>query len=136
MQQRRPTPFDLIFEAVSHTTFPAIRSALAAAGDDPRDRDAFLMVPAVVMLLRDLRPDGGLGEGIGQLAALVHHGYLFWDAGSVTVDVSLERLAELLGGTPGGGNEPDQPPFYTQLPTHRIWAQVIPGDAHEPLDGY
>lgn len=136
MQQPRSTPFDLIFEAASRTTFPAIRSALAVAGDDPRDRDAFLMLREVVMLLHDLRPDEGLGEGIDQLAALVHHGYLFWDAGSITVNVSLERLAEFLGGTPGGENEPDQPPFYTQLAGHRVWAQVIPGHAHEPLDGY
>jgi hypothetical protein len=94
------------------------------------------MLREVVMLLHDLRPDEGLGEGINQLAALVHHGYLFWDAGTLTVHISPERLPDLLGSAPAAAEETDQPAFYTQLPERRIWAPVIPGQAHEPLDGY
>src|ERR687890_1700225 len=98
MQQLRPTPFDLVFETAAQTTFPGIRSALQASGQDPRNRDAFLMLRDVVSFLRDLRPDEGLGEGIDQLAALVHHGYLFWDAGSVTLELSPDRLLDVLRG--------------------------------------
>jgi hypothetical protein len=133
----RPTPFDLVFESAARTTFPAIRSALAASGQDPRDRDAFLMLRDVVELLRELRPEQGLGEGIDQLAALVHHGYLCWNAGGITVELSPDRLSNWLGDPPRAHETGlDQPPHYTQVPEHKIWAEVIPGQAHEPLDGF
>ena len=35
----------------------------------------------VVTLLRDLRPEEGLGEAMDQMVALVHHAYLTWAAG-------------------------------------------------------
>src|SRR3954464_1260986 len=137
MQHLRPTPFDLVFdEAGVETTFPPIRTALAAAGQDPRDRDSFLMLREVVSLLRELRPEEGLGEGIGQLAALLHHSYLFWDAGSLTQQLTEDQLRSLLRTPPRIGAGPAaQPAFYPQLPEHRVWAQVIPGSPHEPLDG-
>jgi hypothetical protein len=136
MQQVRPTPFDLVFEPLAQTTFPAIRSALIEAGRNPFDRDGFLMVREVVSLLRDLRPDEGLGEGIDQLAALVHHGYLFWNAGKPAFELPVERLGEVLQGhsLPHPAN-PSCEPHYLQFPEHRIWAQVIAGAVHEPLDG-
>ena len=131
----RLTPFDLVFQQIAEETFPKIRSALQEAGYDPRDRDRFLMVREVVTLLRDLRPDEGLGEGIDQLAALIHHAYLFWEAGQPKVELSLERLTGLLAGSPAG-EEGDAPPaFYVHVPERRVWAQVIPGQPHEPLDG-
>jgi hypothetical protein len=136
MQPARPTPFDLVFEAAAQTAFPSIRAALEQAGNDPRNRDSFVMLREVVTLLRDLRPEEGLGEGIGQLAALVHHGYLFWDAGALTVDLPSERLPDLLGAPLPPSYEPlDRPAYYARLPERRIWAQVIPGQPHEPLDG-
>lgn len=137
MQHVRPTPFDLIFEPAAQTTFPGIRAALVESRQDPRNRDAFLMLRDVITLLRDLRPEEGLGEGIDQLAALVHHGYLYWDGGGITLDVPPERLLDLLDqGLEYGNGGADQPAFYTQLPERRVWAQVIAGQAHEPLDGY
>jgi hypothetical protein len=137
MQHLRPTPFDLVFESLAPTIFPAIQAALASKDRDPRDRDAFLMLGEVVRLLHDLRPDEGLGEGIDQLAALVHHGYLFWEAGGRTVELNPERLENLLGSPPGSsGAAMDLAAFYTQLPERRVWAQVVPGEPHEPLDGY
>jgi hypothetical protein len=136
MHSVRPTPFDLVFETAAQTSFPAIRSALAGAGHDPRDRDGFMMLGEVVTLLRELRPDEGLGEGIDQLAALVHHGYLFWDAGGFTLELNREALTALLTGPAEVPSEArEQPAFYTQLPERRVWAQVLPGEPHEPLDG-
>jgi hypothetical protein len=73
MQTVRSTPFDLAFQDFAQSEFPGIRTALEKAGVEPRDRDAFLMVPEVISLIRELRPDEGLGAGIDQLAALVHH---------------------------------------------------------------
>lgn len=132
---RHPTPFDLVFESAARTTFPRIQSELAGSGQDPRDRDAFLMQREVVTLLHDLRPDEGLGEGIDQLAALVHHAYLFWDAGSVTVELTSGELSELLAIEPSPDEQTGLPPAYIQLPERRVWAQVIAGESHEPLDG-
>jgi hypothetical protein len=131
----RPTPYELVFPQIAQDTFPSIRSALEQPGIDPQDRDRFLMLREVVTLLRDLRPEEGLGEGIDQLAALIHHAYLFWDAGEPTVEVSAERLIALLAGP--AGEEHGDPPvaYYAQVPEHRVWAQVVPGQPHEPLDG-
>jgi hypothetical protein len=137
MQQVRPTPFDLVFEPLDQTTFPRIQSALAESGQDPLDRDAFLMLRDVVTLLRELRPEEGLGEGIDQLAALVHHGYLFWNAGKRSVDLSTRQLSNLLSDSPETAEgEPAPPPHYVQVPVRRLWAPVVPGDAPEPLDGF
>jgi hypothetical protein len=136
MQSSRPTPFDLVFQDAAETVFPAVRGALVAAGYDPRDRDAFLMVREVITLIRDLRPDEGLGEGIDQLAALIHHSYLFWDAGRPTIALSPEDLAPLLACEfPHVSEQAAQPPYYAQLPVRRLWAEVVAGQPHEPLDG-
>jgi hypothetical protein len=136
MQQVRPTPFDLVFETAAQVTFPVIQTALDQSGRDPRDRDGFLMLREVVSLLRELRPDEGLGEGIDQLTALVHHGYLFWAGGGHAVKLGSAQLADIIGPASLADPQPDVPAFYTQLPERRVWAQVIPGDPHEPLDGW
>jgi hypothetical protein len=137
MQRLRPTPFDLVFESAAQTSFPAIQAALTAKGRDPRDRDAFLMLGEVVTLLRELRPDEGLGEAIDQLAALVHHGFLFWDAGSHILELDSAQMEHLLGSpAPRRETGLDKAVFYTQLPERRLWAKVIPGEPHEPLDGF
>lgn len=136
MSSARPTPFDLVFQEAAETIFPAVRDALAADGQDQRSRDAFLMVREVITLIRELRPDEGLGEGIDQLAALIHHSYLFWDAGRPTTAVSDEDLAGLLAGEfPLGSEQTTRPPYYAQLPIRRIWAQVVGGQPQEPMDG-
>ena len=137
MVEHRATPFDLVFESAAPTSFPAIRQTLAQEERDPRDRDAFLMVRETLLLLRELRPDEGLGEGIDQLTALVHHAYLYWDSGSVTLEVSADRLDQLVS-QPSIQRPGDIGPraAYLQLPERRIWAQVVPGQAQEPLDGF
>lgn len=137
MQQLRPTPFDLVFEPLAETTFPRIQVALTEARQDPLNRDAFLMLRDVVTLLRDLRPDEGLGEGIDQLAALIHHGYLFWSAGKRVIELSPGQLSDILGGRPDiAEEEPAPPPHYIQVPERRLWAPVVQGEAPEPLDGF
>jgi hypothetical protein len=132
----RPTPFDLVFLPAAETIFPTIRKVLSQTGQDPRNRDQFLMMREVVTLLRDMRPEDGLGEGIDRLAALLHHAYLFWDAGRITFQFPLDGLVQPQGAPSSSDRtETERPPYYAQVPERRIWAQVIPGEPHEPMDG-
>ena len=131
----RATPFDLVFNRAAESSFPRIASSLAAGGHDPADRDAFLMDREVVTLLRDLRPEEGLGEAMDQMVALVHHAYLAWAAGGVTIPVGREAAAELLAKAPEDADSRDVPAYYAQFPERMIWAAVIENEAPEPLDG-
>jgi hypothetical protein len=133
----RPTPFDLVFAHTAETVFPAIRSALEHSGHDPANRDAFLMVPEVVSLLRDLRPEEGLGEGMDQLVALVHHAYLVWDAGALTLPLPASRVTALLESAAPPSPDLAGPPraYYAQLLDRQVWARVIDDKAAEPMDG-
>lgn len=133
----RPTPFDLVFTHTAETVFPAIRSALELSGHDPANRDAFLMVPEVVSLLRELRPEEGLGEGMDQLVALVHHAYLVWDAGALTLPLPANRVTALLESAALPSPDLAEPPraYYAQLLDRQVWARVIDGEAAEPMDG-
>jgi hypothetical protein len=132
----RPTPFDLVFHRAAESSFPRIAASLAAAGQDPADRDAFLMDREVVTLLRDLRPEEGLGEAMDQMVALVHHAYLAWAAGTVTITIGRETTEELLGHAAADqADSKDVAPYYAQFPERMIWASVIQEEAPEPLDG-
>lgn len=134
----RATPFDLVFGDLAEAEFPRIRTGLADAGADPRDRDAFLLRGEAGAVIRQLLPEEGLGEGIAELAALVHHAFLHWRAGAMTLPLDRAQLTELLT------REPDHVPpgdplvpeaFYLQLPPRQLWGEVEPGAPHEPLDG-
>jgi hypothetical protein len=132
----RVTPFELVFQPAAGTSFPRIAASLAAAGHDPTDRDAFLMDREVITLLRDLRPDEGLGEAMDQMVALVHHAYLTWAAGGLAIVVGRDTAEELLGAAVPDGSEPkDVAAYYAQFPERMIWARVIESEAPEPLDG-
>jgi hypothetical protein len=133
----RPTPFDLVFASTAETVFPRIRAALERGGYDPADRDAFLLAPEVVSLLHDLRPEEGLGEGMDQLVALVHHAFLLWDAGVLTLPLSSERLTSLLDGSAPDSPSPTEPPraYYAQLQDRQVWARVVDDLPAEPMDG-
>jgi hypothetical protein len=131
----RPTPFHLVFGPSAQDVFPQIRSALFEAGYDPKDRDRFLMLRDVVTLVRELRPEEGLGEGIDQLAALVHHAYLHWEAGEEVLEITAQQLSSLLRAAADDRRETPSV-RYAQVPQHRIWAEVIPGHPPEPLDGF
>ena len=132
----RPTPFDLVFSQSAQEVFPKIRLVLDQAGHDPHDRDRFLMLQEVVTLVRELRPEEGLGEGIDKLAALVHHAYLYWEAEERVIELTWEELTSLLRTFTRTGDRTDVPSaYYAQMPQHRIWAEVIPGHPPEPLDG-
>ena len=128
-------PFDLAFGSLADERFPAIRDALARAGVDPSDRDAFLMQAPVVTLVRDLRPEAGVGEGMDQLVAMVHHGWLYWAAGQPVGTLDRAGLESLLAASGTSINDSPRGAWYLQLPERRLWAQALEGEAHEPLDG-
>jgi hypothetical protein len=133
----RLTPFALVFESIAQESFPKIRAAATSGGIDLLDRDAFLLIPDVLALLRELRSDEGVGEAMDQLAALLHHAYVLWDTGNLTLAISREQLAELAAqpsAIPAGPREAPRP-YYAQFPERGIWAQVVPGTPAEPLDG-
>ena len=131
----RPTPFDLVFDPIAEDRFPAIRDALAATGHDPRDRDAFLMQKPSVSLVRELRPGDGLGEGMDQLVALVHHAYLFWAGGRRVRSIDRAGLDLMLATDLPPDLHDDALAWFLQLPERRMWAQALEDSAHEPLDG-
>ncbi len=132
----RSTPFDLVFARSAGTVFPAIRTALERGAQDPADRDAFLLVPEVVTLLHDLRPEEGIGEGMDQLVALVHHAYLSWESGVLTLPISSERLSAILEAPAPPSPELLEPrAYYAQLLDRQVWARVIDDDPAEPMDG-
>jgi len=134
----RPTPFSLVFGRLAAERFPALGQAIAEAGRDPRDRDAFLLVREVNQLMQELRPDEGFGEGVAAMAALVHASYLFWLDGERVVTIDESAFTRLVaprqddrGATsrrPAGG--------YVQLPSLRVWGTPVEGAAPEPLDGW
>ncbi len=132
----RATPFDLVFHRAAESSFPRIAASMAASGRDPADRDAFLMDPEVITLLRDLRPDEGIGEAMDQMVALVHHAYLTWAGGGVTIPIARDAAEEMLSRTAvEDGEAKDVRPYYAQFPERMIWASVIENEAPEPLDG-
>jgi hypothetical protein len=133
---QRLTPFGLVFSQIAERVLPEIRASIERAGYDPTDRDAVLMIPEVVTLLRELRPEEGIGEGMDQLVALVHHAYILWETGGLILPIPEDRLEELLGSSPAAP-VPAEPAraYYAQLPQHRVWAEVLEGESHEPLDG-
>jgi hypothetical protein len=134
----RPTPFSLAFGDLAAARFPAIDQSLTASGTDPGDRDAFLLLPEVSQLLRELRPDEGLGEGVEALAALVHAAYLFYRSGERIIAVDDDTLRLLVGEAPGARPAPASPPepAYVQLPPLRVWGVAMEGAPAEPLDGW
>jgi hypothetical protein len=134
----RPTPFSLAFGDLAAERFPAIVHDLTASGTDRRDRDAFLLSREVSQLLRELRPDEGLGEGVEALAALVHAAYLFHRGGERIIAVDDDTLRLLLREAPRARPAPASPPepAYVQLPPLRVWGVAMEGAPAEPLDGW
>jgi len=130
----RVAPYALVLGTIAPDRFPVLREGIAAAGRDPRDRDAFLMVREVVELLRELEPDEGLGEGIATMAAFLHQSYLYWMDGERTVTIEVEALERaLVDESPAPSSHPSG---YIQLPPLRVWGIGVEGGPAEPLDGW
>lgn len=134
----RPTPFSLVFGGLAAQQFSALQEAIAGAGRDPRDRDAFLLVREVNELMQELRPDEGFGEGVRAMAALLHASYLFWLDGQRVVAIDDPALTRFLVPRPDGrpSRSRRSTGAYVQLPSLRVWGVPLEGATPEPLDGW
>ncbi len=139
----RPTPYDIAFGAEAEARFARIRDSLAGTGRDAHDQDAFVLDREVVTFLRELVPEEGVGEGMEQHVALLHHAYLYWAEGGWLIRLSKTQTSALLNAadTAEAATEPAEPAvptpraFYLQLPERLVWAELAPGEPHQPLDG-
>ncbi len=131
----RELPFEAIFGRF-RDRFEAIRLGLETAGLDPANRDGFLLHEDVAGLLRELRPDEGLGDAMSAAAALVHHAYLFWAGGERVMTISAQHLSSVLGSPYSSTSSvPASASGYVQLPPLMIWCRMESGPP-EPLDGW
>jgi hypothetical protein len=132
----RETPFELAF-APWRDRFERIRESLDGA--DSRDRDRFLLDREVTALLLELRPEDGYGDATEAMTGLVHHGYLFWEAGEIIRPITREQLSQVVAFTESRNLRPsDRPtlrPSYVQLPPFGMWG-VLEAGPPEPLDGW
>lgn len=131
----RPSPFALLFGTLAPGRFPALRAALEAAGSPPEDRERFLLLREVAELLRELRPEEGVGEAVQALVALLHASYLFWAAGEPLHPLSEADLASLIAAAPPPARRVAGT-WYVQLPPLKVWATAVAGQPAEPLDGW
>ena len=133
----RPTPFDLAFGTDAESGFALIKTSLEQSGIDPNDVDAFVMDRAVAAMLRELVPEDGVGEAVLQHVALLQHAYLYWQAGGWLLRLTPDRARELLAAPPAPPTSAVAAPaaYYVQFPERLLWAELAPGEPHEPLDG-
>jgi hypothetical protein len=126
----RPQPFDLLFAPFREDRLPAIRDVIG--GD--RSVAGFLLAAPAVELLRDLRPDAGLGDAIDSFVLLMHAAFWYWHDGEQHCAIDPARLDTLLqDGVPQPMPDTTR---YIQVPPRRIWSQLDDAQPFEPLDGW
>ncbi|MEP6590235.1 MAG: hypothetical protein ABJC19_03540 [Gemmatimonadota bacterium] len=126
-------PFDLVFGALAEERFPAIRAALPAQAE----LDEFMLTQPAVELLRELRPDEGLGEGVDEFVAFVHAAFRYWEDGQHSMVLDDEQTRALCRPDAAPGSPPARlTAAYIQMAPRRIWGRLDDGDVFEPLDGW
>ena len=114
-----------------------VREALRAEGQNPYDRDEFLLSAVVVEMIRDARPEEGYGETIDQVVALLHLSYLYWQEGRPVIELDDTALDALVSAEPAVDGASGRPPaYYVKIPPRRVWASPLEGQTPEPLDGW
>lgn len=133
----RDDPFQLAFGPFVPDRFEAMRQALEQDEVDPFDRDAWTLSRPGVELLHELRPDGGLGEGVEELVALAHAAFLFWQQGERVAVVSRPVLDAVLGGARAGSDGAGlRSAYYVALAPRRVWGNPVADAPAEPLEGW
>ena len=154
----RAHPFELMFGGFREERFPAIRAVLR----DASDIHAFLLAAPALELMRELRPDAGLGDAVDDFVALVHAAYLFWRDGEHTVVLDEPSTRRFCARAPEGGGSWVGPGAHTAPPLRRarrtdprstaaikptivqyiqvapriVWGQLNDEQPFEPLDGW
>jgi len=131
----RRLPWTDIVAAIGEERLAEVRSSLRARGTDDLDRDAFLLDPAALNLLRDLVPDDAPLAAVNAYGALLHMLYVSWARDWPIAPVEADRLREELARPTGLASRTPPVVCYVQLPERLVWAEGEPGQAHEPLDG-
>lgn len=126
---RRTHPFELLFGVFREKHFPAIRAVIG----EGVDVNAFVLAAPALELLRELRPDEGLGDGADDFVALVHAAYLYWRDGEQTTALDEAETRALTTPHPEPKTRGTR---YVQLAPRIFWAQLDPEAAFEPLDGF
>ena len=134
MNASRPYPWSDLIEALGDAPFEEIKGALAAAGTDPFDRDAFVLLAATGRALRELIPADAPAEALTFYSDLLHSLYLHWAAGRPVRTVDRDRLSQVLAAPPPPSVS-EAGAWYVQLPERLVWAAPGTGAAHEPFDG-
>lgn len=131
----RLLPWTELLAAIGEARFEEVRASLQTRGTDDLDRDAFLLDPAAVNLLRDLVPEEAPAEAVTAYAALLHMMHACWARDWPLASVGPELLRVALTRT--SHLTPRTPPTvcYVQLPERLVWAEASPGEPHEPMDG-
>lgn len=134
MTSDRTHPFELLFGGFRTERFPAIRAALG----DEADVNGFMLAAPALELMRELRPDEGLGDGVDDFVALVHAAYLFWRDGEVTVQLEEDSTRRLPHPERSEGQMWSRliETRYYQIAPHIIWGQLDTDAPFEPLDGW
>jgi hypothetical protein len=126
----------MVFGHMAGEILPGLRTTLEAAAVDEADRDAFLLHREVAQLIRDLEPEEGLGEGVAQLAALVHHAYLYWRHGERTIRLNHDAATGLLKqGGHSASSSAASDSWYLQLPRQLVWGRLGDEEPYQPCDG-
>lgn len=143
MSAPRPHPFALVFGDMAADRFPEVRDALQGN----LDIEHFLMTPAAVELLHELRPEEGLGDAVDDFVSFVHAAFCYWHDGEHTTTVDTTTVRDIMANSEQRtANDPEtlppiadrRSPFvtYVQLPPRLLWSQVESSEIHEPLDGW
>lgn len=127
----RPHPFAIVFGTIAEQRFPALRDACGPAPSI----DEFLLAQPAIELLRELRPDEGLGDAIDDFIAFVHASFCYWAAGSRTAGFD-EATTRWLCGTRDAAGSGGEGAMYIQVAPRIIWAQLAADTSYEPLDGW
>jgi hypothetical protein len=134
--QVRPHPFELVFAIFRSERLPAIHAELG----ERTSLDSFMLAAAALELMRELRPDEGLGEAVDDFVALVHAGYLFWRDGERTLrlDAAATRAlcAPFADGEPAAAPRVPEGARYIQVAPRLIWGRLADDAPFEPLDGW
>jgi hypothetical protein len=126
-------PFALVFGVLAEERFPAIRTMLP----EQADLDRFMLCTPAVELLRDLRPDEGLGDGVDEFVAFVHGAYRFWEDHQSIVRLDEAASRALCGDRRAVAAAPrPTATTYIQVAPRLIWGRLDDGDVYEPLDGW
>jgi len=131
----RALPWTELVSAIGEERFAEIRDALAAAGTDDLNGDAFILNGTVANLLRDLMPEDAPADAINAYGALLHMLHVCWARDWPVVTISAERLRDALPRTTHHAPRTIAEVCYVQLPERLVWAEPAPGEPHEPLDG-